>query len=228
MSKINERGISKIIANTQTLLDKVRLMPNYTAIDPSMELNTLQTFLTATFEANEEEAATKQRYLSATATRINVFKKDPNSILSVAALINAAVSSRFAKTSQEAKAIGAFIRKLRGTKLGATADISQAQTSYGSIIGTFSDIINTLSNFNPAFEPINENIRIEALKILRDNAMETSSKVNTTLAQYQIALATRNDKIAELHENALRLKNVIKEVYGTQSPEYKQIKGLTV
>jgi hypothetical protein len=228
MSNISERGISKQIDNTQILLDKVRLMTNYEAIDPSMELNIIQIDITTTFQANEAEATAKQYYLSATAARTSLFKGSPNSILGIATLINAAVESRYEKKSQEMKVTAAFVRKLRGTKLGAASNISQAQTSYGSIVGTFSDIIKTLSSFTPIFDPINPLISIPALKNLRDNAMEASSKVNTTLAQYQTALATRNEKIADLHEKAMRLKNVIKEIYGTNSPEYKQIKGLKV
>lgn len=228
MKKISEKGIGKLLGDTKTFADKLSLIANYPESDADLSVTGLKADLAAAQAANDAEAAAKQARKAAAYTRHGIFKEDADSILGILPRLGAAVKGQYGKDSQEYAVIAAYIRRMRGTRLGAPTAVSQAQTSFASMTETLSDIIQTVGQFLPVYAPKNPILTLPALVVLRDSAANASEKVNLTLGLYQQALADRNAKLDVLHSKSVRIKEVLKELYGTNSAEYKSIRGLNV
>ena len=235
MSKIYEGGIGKILDNVSTLLDYIAEMPLYTANNMELEIPVMRVFLNECMQANADEAAIKLLYSQAVDHRVQVFKKAPNCLLKTLPFIAAAIDSQYGRTSVHTEKTKQSIRKMRGAKLVSKMDtqspettISQAQTSYGSIIAEFKDLIAIIKAFQPAYVPRNPNITVAKLEYLKAEITNANTELNTTYINYKQALDIRNTKLIELSDKAKKLKDAIKEIYGVSSSEYKQVRKLKV
>ena len=127
-----------------------------------------------------------------------------------------------------------MITKIRGIKVArsATTEItdtnSQSERSYGTMLQTFSDLISTLTIFGVNYSPTNAELSVIKLTQKRDLATQINIKSIEELGALKIARESRTTKYEQLSQLCQRLKETVKAQYGTQSVEYKLVKGLKI
>ena len=127
-----------------------------------------------------------------------------------------------------------MITKIRGIKVARSATteitdtISQSERSYGTILQTFSDLISTLTIFGANYAPTNAELSVTKLTQKRDLATQINIKSIEELGALKIARESRTTKYEQLSQLCQRLKETVKAQYGTQSVEYKLVKGLKI
>ena len=127
-----------------------------------------------------------------------------------------------------------MITKIRGIKVARSATteitdtISQSERSYGTILQTFSDLISTLTIFGANYAPTNAELSVTKLTQKRDLATQINIKSIEELGALKIARESRTTKCEQLSQLCQRLKETVKAQYGTQSVEYKLVKGLKI
>ena len=235
MSKTYEGGIGKILDNTSTVLNYVANMPEYEAISDELSVPVMQNLLETCFQLNASEAEARQRYTQAVSDRVAIFKEKPHSIIKILAFIGAGVDAQYQRKSSQSEAVKNLIRKMRGAKLVSKAtpenaenSISQAQTSYGSVLFSFRDLIAVIGSFHPTYAPQNPIISLQNLILLKEEATIINANLNIAYLTYKQRLNERNEKLALLHSRAGQIKDSIKSIYGITSYEYKQIVKLKV
>lgn len=235
MSKNYEGGIGKILDNTSTLLNYAANMPEYVAFNNELSIPEMQNLLAVCFELNANEAEARQRYAEAVSDRVAIFKDKPQSIIKMLAFISAAIDAQYQRKSSQSEAVKNLIRKMRGAKLVSKVtpenpenSISQAQTSYGSVLFSFRDLIAVIGSFRPNYAPQNPTISLQNLEALKEEATTINANLNIAYLNYKQSLNERNEKLALLHSRATQIKDSIKSIYGIKSYEYKQIVKLKV
>ena len=127
-----------------------------------------------------------------------------------------------------------MITKIRGIKVArsATTEItdtnSQSERSYGTMLQTFSDLISTLTIFGVNYSTTNAELSVIKLTQKRDLATQINIKSIEELGALKIARESRTTKYEQLSQLCQRLKETVKAQYGTQSVEYKLVKGLKI
>ena len=127
-----------------------------------------------------------------------------------------------------------MITKIRGIKVARSATteitdtISQSERSYGTMLQTFSDLISTLTIFGVNYSPTNAELSVIKLTQKRDLATQINIKSIEELGALKIARESRTTKYEQLSQLCQRLKETVKAQYGTQSVEYKLVKGLKI
>ncbi|MEY4927904.1 MAG: hypothetical protein RI894_2340 [Bacteroidota bacterium] len=186
-------------------------------------------------DANTNANNAKQNYNTAVSLRYDAFRNNTNSIFKVLPNIRAATEAQYGKSSIHFKQIDAAIKTIRNTKIihiAATettpeTTISRSEQSYGSSTQYFANIINNLIQL-PNYNPSNPTIKIAGLQAILTNINTLNSQVATAFQAIRASRVARNAAYTELKDRSLRIKAYIKATYGTQSEEYKLVKGLSI
>lgn len=234
MASISETSFGKRLDNAQALSTHLQSFQDYAELNAELSISNLNSKINESLTNNSEVATKLLAYSLSVDKKQNIFIKSQNSITKIVTPIIANVRSIFGKNSQEAQTVSALVIKIRGIKVKKTttnADsetVSQSERSYGTILQTFSDIITTLGNFGTNYSPSNTECTIESLKEKRDLAREINTTSIQDYGQLKISREKRTLKYEELSKLCQRFKDTVKAQYGTQSVEYKLIKGLKI
>jgi len=234
MAVISESSFGKKLDNAQALSTHIKSFGNYTELNEELTIANLDAKIQELFTNNSEVANKLQTYSMTIDSKQKIFTKESNSITKIVTPIIANVRSVFGKNSQEAQNIGNLITKIRGVKVARTSTsqtsetISQSERSYGTMLQTFSDLITTLETFGANYSPTNPELKATQLKAKRDLATQINTKSIQDYGQLKLSRDNRIKNYVELSKLCQRFKETVKAQYGTQSTEYKLVKGLRI
>ena len=183
---------------------------------------------------NTEVATKIQTYSMTIDAKQKIFLKAPNSISKIVTPVIANVRSIFGKNATETQNITNYITKIRGIKVARSSTtensqtVSQSERSYGTLLQTFSDLITTLATFGANYSPANAECSVTELTQKRDLATQINTKSIQDFGALKIARESRTAKYEQLSQLCQRFKETVKAQYGTQSVEYKLVKGLKI
>ena len=234
MASISENSFGKRLDNAKALATHIQSFGNYTELNVELSLASLNGKITELSNNNTEVATKLQSYSIAVDAKQKIFTKEPNSIIKIVTPVIANVRSIFGKNSKEAQNVSNLVTKIRGIKVakpsvGATTEnMSQSERSYGTILQTFSDLIATLDTLGTNYSPANAECSATELKQKRDLASQINTNSIQEFGQLKIARESRIVKYEQLSMLCQRFKETVKAQYGTQSTEYKLVKGLKI
>ena len=234
MASISENSFGKRLDNAQALATHIQSFGNYTELNAELSVSNLNSKVQELLNNNAEVASKLQSYSMVVDAKQKIFTKESNSIAKIVTPVIANVRSIFGKNSKEAVNIANLVTKIRGIKVakpsvGATTEnVSQSERSYGTILQTFSDLIVTLETFGGNYSPANSECSATNLKQKRDLATQINTNSIQEYGQLKIVRESRIVKYDGLSKLCQRLKETVKAQYGTQSTEYKLVKGLKI
>lgn len=234
MASLSENSFGKRLDNAQALATHIQSFTNYTELNEELSVSNLNSKVQELLTNNSQVASKLQSYSMVVDAKQKIFTKESNSITKIVTPIIANVRSIFGKNSKEAENIANLVTKIRGVKvskatIGSDAEtVSQSERSYGTILQTFSDLIVTLETLGANYSPANAECSATSLKQKRDLATQINTSSIQEYGQLKIVRESRNVKYEQLSQLCQRLKDTVKAQYGTQSVEYKLVKGLKI
>jgi hypothetical protein len=186
-------------------------------------------------DANIAMSNAKQNYNTATTQRFDAFRNNANSVFKLLPIIRGAVEAQYGKSSLEFKQIDGAIKIIRNNKIVRIAatetteasTISLSEQSYGSSTQYFTNLVNNLTQLT-GYNPSNATIKIPALQALLTHINSLNMQVATSYQAMSSSRNARNIAYTDLKDRASRIKAYTKGNYGTTSPEYKLVKGLSI
>lgn len=237
------------LLNAQDMLSSLQNLQNYAAADPEQTTPNFSAFLALVKQANDAQSAVMQQYRWAVKARSDAFSSE-NSIKTLLPKIRAAVHSQYGKQSQQYNAVSSIINKTQpksgksralalipppadathptAAKSKAVANaVSRSQKSFGSVLGHFNALIQTLSQMKD-YAPVNADLSVANLQAFSQNLDTLNNNVAASLHNLQQQRAARGTFYSNLSARSLQIKANIKSQYGQKSAEYKVVKGLQV
>lgn len=234
MPSISETSFGKKLDNAQALATHLQSFGNYAELNAELSIANLNSKVQELLTNNSDVAGKLQSYSISVEAKQNIFTKQPNSIIKIVTPIVANVRSIFGKNSKEAETVNSYTTKIRGIKVAKPTvgtepnSVSQSERSYGTMLQTFSDLIVALESLGANYAPSNAECTATNLKQKRDLATQINTKATEDFGKLKIARDSRTTKYSELSELCQRFKETVKAQYGTQSVEYKLVKGLKI
>ena len=234
MARISETSFGKRLDNAQALATNLQEFGNYSELNAELSISNLNNKVQELLATNSDVATKIQSYSMTIDAKQKIFLKAPNSISKIITPVIANVRSIYGKNATETQNIGNLITKIRGIKVArsssteTTDTVSQSERSYGTMLQTFSDIITTLTTFGANYSPTNSECSVTELTQKRNLATQINTKSVQDFGALKIARESRATKYEQLSQLCQRLKETVKAQYGTQSVEYKLIKGLKI
>ena len=237
MASTSETSFGAKLRNSQDLITYVSGFTNYNPPREQETVPAMSEFINSLVATNASESSLRENYKQAVDSRMAAFSQSTGSVEKLLSPIKGAIESQYGKKSTEAATINATIKKMRATKLTkspadptkATQEktISQSERSYGSMTQFFNDIVNTLTQF-PDYHPSSDPLKIASLQETATQLTTLNNNVAQKTQQLNSTRASRLGLYTELNDRAQRIKSYVKSQYGTLSPEYKLIKGLSI
>jgi hypothetical protein len=234
MASISETSFGKKLDNAQALATHLQSFNNYAELNSELSIINLNSKVQELLNNNAVVASKLQSYSISVEAKQNIFTKQPNSIAKIVTPVIANVRSIYGKNSKEVEIVNSYITKIRGIKVakpnvGAEPNaVSQSERSYGTMLQTFSDLIVALESLGANYAPANTECSIANLKQKRDLATQFNTTSIEDFGQLKMARDSRTSKYEALSALCQRLKETVKAQYGTQSVEYKIVKGLKI
>jgi hypothetical protein len=237
MNSFSEKSFGARLLRAHNIFVALQAFSGYNPPEANQTVAAFGSFLDDVAEANALESQIEKQYKQSVVARKAGFRDGTVSVLKLLPQIRGAVEAKFGKNSQQYEAVSAIIKKMTATKLikaplaGEGADvseaISQSQQSYGSLLGYFNDLINTLSEFT-GYDP--SNIALKVVNLQNFSVMLNS--LNASVAQKYLELhQQRKERLnfySDLNDRVQKIKAYVKAEYGVKSGEYEQIKGVEV
>jgi len=236
MATISETGHAKNIANFETLITRCAgYSAAYNPSNPLLNIVALQLLHTESKAELNQVSIAKAPYDQVEGQRKTIFK--PYSQLATQIMASLQSSGAPETVISDGKTIYRKMqgRRAPGTKAqpieGATPidRISVSQQSYDMKIEHLSKMIEHLS-VEMAYMPNEEKLKIQSLKNYKDELELINTGVKIAYVPYSQAMAVRNRKLyaseTGLVARAQLVKNYVKSIYSTKSPEYKMISKL--
>ena len=241
MGSISETGHAKNLANFNELMSFVSSYDTaYKPAKASIRLAELQTLSNDARNALSHLNAQYSEHRNAKIARDLAFKPFSNLITRV---MNALRASDTPVQADES--VRMLIRKIRGTRASAkltdeekqilsaegkeTREISSSQTSFDNRMENFHRLIKLLSGF-PLYAPNEPDLTVESLSNLYDDLMIKNAAVVAAYVTVSNARIVRStifyNADTGLVDIALAVKAYVKSLFGTSSPQYKQISKL--
>jgi hypothetical protein len=235
MNKVSEASFGAKLFRAQSLSTYIIGFTNYSPAYTEAEPTNYAASLVAIADANNLVAATTTAYSTAIANRSKLFHKEATSVVKIGALIRGFVAGQYGKDSVEYKQIDKQLSKLSSGKVSRTTDAdgniklgpSQSELSFGSMTQTFANIITILESFNN-YNPSRFELQIPQLRANLSNIITANAEVVNTHSPMKVAIDNRKGLYENLSKVSQRIKEYVKGNYGTQSNEYKLIKGLSI
>ena len=231
MASTSETGHAKNVDNLGLLISNIASYGDrYKPTNPSILLEALKKM-----EADGRAAVLAVNdampiYSRATIERDNAF--DPLGQLVTRSLNSLRASSSSEETDEAASAI---VRKIRGNRTTAkaaaatdvkVATVSTSQQSYDSVIDNYERYIQYIAA-TPEYAPNEEDIKLPVLKALAVDLRAKNTACNNAKVAIDNARMARNrvlyTPLTGLVDVALDAKTYIKSLFGSTSPEYKQV-----
>jgi hypothetical protein len=232
MASTSQASFVARLSRAEQLFQHINSFANYTPSTNELSVTSLQNLIAQINQLQTLHTTTHFTFAEAAKERELVFTKSPNAILKNITLIKAYIKSRKGASSQQFIDIDNLVTKMRGgktikiTKNATEQIISNSERSYGSQLQNFANIKELLNQFGTDYEPANNNITLGSINNQFDVAKALNNQVTNSFAQYKPTIAQRQNLFKTLLEIASRIKENVKSQYGTNSPEYKLIKGL--
>ncbi len=240
MASTTETGHAK---NVATFEDLISFCTGYgAAYNPSkvaLKIPGLNTQLTAANAALQGVKTAKTAYDNATNAREISFK--PMKSLATKVVNALAATDTADQTVDDVKTTNMKIQGRRATKVekpsaealakGAepVKTASTSQQSYDKMIDHFAQLIATLTA-EPKYLPNENELKLTALNtMLADLKAKNTVVINATTAVSNARIARDKALYAErtgMVDIALDIKTYVKSLFGTSSPQYKQVSGL--
>ena len=231
MASTSETGHAKNVDNLGLLISNIASYGDrYKPTNPSILLEALKKM-----EADGRAAVLAVNdampiYSRATIERDNAFA--PLGQLVTRSLNSLRASSSSEQTDEAASAI---VRKIRGNRTTAkaaaatdvkVATVSTSQQSYDSVIDNYERYIQYIAA-TPEYAPNEEDIKLPVLKALAVDLRAKNTACNNAKVAIDNARMARNrvlyTPLNGLVDVALDAKTYIKSLFGSTSPEYKQV-----
>jgi hypothetical protein len=238
MASISETGHAKNVANFEDLIAFVAgYGATYSPSKTSLELSGLNTAYTDAQAGLAAVTSKKTDYNNAVNNRIAAF----SNLRSLATrLVNALEATDAAP--EKIKDAKGFNRKLQGKRAENVtgvqpiapdalipAAISTSQQSYDQLIEHFAGLISTLQS-ETSYAPNEADLKITALNTKLADLKAKNAAVSNAYASVSNARITRNNSIyganTGIVEIAGEVKSYIKSIFGANSPEFSQVKGI--
>lgn len=240
MASKSETGHARNVANFATLITAVdALGATYNPSKTILTLNALKELKTASEEILAGVNAKFGVSNKAIADRETLFSN-------LSKLVTRVISALRASDAGPAviASAGSLVKKLQGRRSspskatgdeaseegGGAGKISSSQMGFDNRIQNFDRFIQFLSNI-PEYNPNEEELKITALTdychaLQETNAIAVEASTNLTNSRIE------RDRIlystgTGLVDVALGVKTYVKSIYGTTSPQYKQVSGLS-
>lgn len=237
MKSVSEQTFGARLENAKKFLTTISSFANYQASRPEDSIAEYQKLVNECDKENTSVATGLGEYTMTVDKRSKAFAgKENTSIDKLLSPIAKAVAGQYDKTSKEYDTIMSIVNRMRSQKLEkAPADptedkketISKSELSFGSKFQNFKNLISTLETFGN-FNPVNADIKTDKLKTLVAELEILNTAVNAKLAPLTLARSKRKEFFEDLSKRAQRIKANISSIYGNDSVEYKQVKGLKV
>ena len=241
MASISETGHAKNVANFEKLIaEVVAFGENYKPSKENIKSAALNTHLANAKAAIAAINTAESIYKNAVSAREFSFVPFGKLITRVNNAIKASDT-----TSQEDESALTIIRKLQGRRATAklteeekktleekgekVVEISSSQMSYDSRLANFGKLIQLLISVK-GYNPNEEDLKVESLtKLFNELTAKNTAVLNATIALNTARIA-RNEilysKDTGMVDISVDVKNYIKSVYGTTSPQYKLISSI--
>lgn len=240
MPSTSETGHAKNIANFEDLISFCNgYGASYNPSKDSLTIAKLKELQTQAKDILQQTKTTKTNFDNATNARQIAFKDlKPLATKIVNAL---SVSGATNLVVADAKTINRKIQGVRAKKpttasttsnpLGELegATISTSQQSYDSIIDHLTKLLETISQ-EQTYKPNEAELKTDTIKARLENMKTTNTELINSYTNWSNKRIQRNttlySPLTGLVQTALEVKKYVKSVYGTTSPQYKQISGL--
>lgn len=253
MTSLSEKTYGSRLLHAQDILSSLQNLPTYSSPVPEQTTANFSAFLALVKESNDAQSAAMQQYLSAVIARSDAFRGE-HSVKTLLTKIRAAVLSQYGKKSQQYSVVSSIIKKTRsqsaktgtavvpaptsdprnpgdvnngGTTTAVPNTISQSQLSFGSLLGQFNVLVQTLAQMSD-YAPANADLSVASLKAFSQQMDALNNNVAVSLQNLQKQRAARNMNYSNLSARAMQIKANIKSQFGPKSTEYKNVKGLEV
>lgn len=236
MASTSETGHAKNIANFQTLISFVTSYGSaYNPSKESLKLSTLASLKLSAEDALADVLTKNTTYNSKVNERVNAF----SSLKTLSTRLFNALQATDAtvETINDAKI---YNRKIQGKKAStaktptdSTAEapktISTSQLSYDQQIQHLSGLKTVLAS-EPSYSPNETELKISTLNTLIADLYEKNAAVSNAYTAVSNSRIVRNQILYTnedgIFETANDIKKYIKSVFGADSPQFAQIKGL--
>lgn len=227
------------IENAEKMLISIHSFEGFIPPSPDDSEESMKVLLEKLRQSNHIEAATREDYRLKVKSRTSIFKGKMSSLRRLLSPIGSSVRSQYGRKSNEALTISKLIAKFRGNKITSEAApllvtdeqvkearIVASDQSYGSLLYYFRNIISSLGQLKPAFNPGNKEITIESLQSFADALSTSNNDLSLTQSTMKRTSVERETLYSQIKERMMRLKESIKSQFGTDSVEYRMVKGL--
>jgi hypothetical protein len=233
MSSTSEKSFGSRIENARKLKTNLLSFPNYQPTSGEFSIDDLSNSIQTIETLNPEVATALINYRQSVSQRREIFIGSPFAIKRIITFINSYNRAKFGKEATSYIALNALVKKIRGTQLKqekTTNNVTYSvfQQSFGSITLNFQNLITDLETLGTDYNPANENIQINKLINLKNQAVEKNNNVVTAFSVLIPKQNTRIELYNALSAKAIRIKDFVKSQYGADSSQYKLIKKLII
>lgn len=239
MSIQKESGMNTYTGHFRFLIDVcIRLGNAYNPQNTALHVTSLETQLTEVQTAINLVDTLIPTHLTAVGVRQSKF----NVAISIATRVQA-ISNVFDIPSTIITRIKEVVRKIRGERAHKLPDkdvkgkkdeptkhVSVSQTSFNERIEHFNQLVDLVAS-QPSYAPNETDLSVTSLTTLL-NDMRTSN--NAVMAASTLLTSARQERDKLLYaprtgmiDTALLIKEYVKAVFGTTSPQYKEVRHIT-
>ena len=237
MASISERTFGSRLASAESLSAHLKSFSTFTPPSAELSAASLDTLLNSIRSQNTTVATAQASYSAAVETRVQLFKKAPDSLDKLLSPIGSAVRAKYGKEAKPTLEAEDLVRRLRSSGQKKTAGeagekekegVSQSELSYGSMTQHFADLIVMLTAMGANYAPSNNSVKLPALNTKLTAIRAANTSVTTAYGTLKVATDTRQSQYQQLLERVGRIKEAVKSQYGVKSSEYALVKKLKV
>ena len=246
MPSISETGHAKNVANFLDLITFCKgYGGNYNPSKTAIQIAQLDALYNDAKNSVTEVTNQNTAFNNVVNARVNLFKDNKQLATRLTNAFDTTDASDEAKNN-----VKSFNRKLQGKRASkapsplqkaggevtpadlntpAPKTISSSQQSYDQQIEHLSGLVSALAS-EPSYKPNETGLQVGTINKLIDNQTKSNADVATAYTAVSNARITRDkylyDKKKGLYDTSLEVKKYVKSVFGTTSPEYKQVNGI--
>ena len=238
MKSTSETGHAKNIANFQDLISICQgYGTSYNPTKESLKIVQLQAQYQSALDKLNITKTQKATFDSATNERRNAFadlKPLSTKIVNSLAVSGADVLAVNNAKSVNKKIQGASSKKTKIAQVDSensttSTGISTSQQSYDRLIDHFANLIEVLQQ-NTTYSPNENDLKLTSLQTKLNHLQTKNTNLINVYTLYSNAMIERNQSLYNpltgLVQTAKEVKQYVKSVFGTTSPQYKQVSGL--
>lgn len=228
----SQRSFASRIDRGEVMYQRMLTFEGYEPGEQDLTIAYYRTLLDSVKGEYQNHSGTQYDFLGEAKKRAAAFGKGPDSLSKLATRIKTYTRAKFKKDSHEFQSVEKLVLKMRGQKpavinRGANeSTISQSETSYGAQLVNFEDIVEIAKGLDSRYTPANASIKLPQIIAAAQQASALNDSTAATYALFKPAVAKRQNAFIRLNEISTRIKDMVQSQYGTDSPEYKLIKGL--